>query len=168
MSVYDTIRRVKEGTFQGGIFSFGLKEKGVGYVYDEHNKALIPDSVRARLLELEARHHRRARSKCRARDRESTSTADQPAVRMARVAKNFGPVQANRDASLDVQVGEIHAVVGENGAGKSTLLRVLSGMYAPDAGTVEVFGATSRDGRRRTRSPPASAWCISISCSCRR
>jgi len=63
-----------------------------------------------------------------------------PAVRMSHVQKFFGPVQANSDASLDVQVGEIHAVVGENGAGKSTLLRVLSGMYAPDGGTVQVFG----------------------------
>ena len=53
-AVYDTIRRVKDGTFQGGVFSYGLKEKGVGYIYDEHNKALIPDRVRTRLLQLEA------------------------------------------------------------------------------------------------------------------
>jgi basic membrane protein A and related proteins len=52
-SVYDTIRRVKEGSFAGGIYSYGLKEKGVGYVYDSNNKALIPDSVRTRLLEIE-------------------------------------------------------------------------------------------------------------------
>lgn len=64
----------------------------------------------------------------------------QPAVRMTGVQKFFGPVRANSDASLDVSVGEIHAVVGENGAGKSTLLRVLSGMFAPDGGRVEVFG----------------------------
>jgi len=48
-AVYDAIRRVKDGTFRGGIFQFGLREQGVGYVYDANNRALIPDSVRARL-----------------------------------------------------------------------------------------------------------------------
>ena len=62
------------------------------------------------------------------------------AVRMRDVLKTFGAVVANRDASLDVARGEIHALVGENGAGKSTLMRVLSGLYPPDGGTVEVNG----------------------------
>jgi basic membrane protein A len=48
-SVYDAIKRVKEGTFKGGVYQFGLAENGVGYVYDQHNRALIPDDVRARL-----------------------------------------------------------------------------------------------------------------------
>ena len=68
------------------------------------------------------------------------TTAAGPAVRMTGIVKRFGAVTANADASLVVTPGEIHAVVGENGAGKSTLLRVLSGMFTPDAGTVEVFG----------------------------
>ena len=62
------------------------------------------------------------------------------AIRATGVAKAFGAVQANRDASLDVAPGEIHAVVGENGAGKSTLMRMLAGMFPPDAGRVEVNG----------------------------
>ena len=52
-AVFDTIRRVSEGTFKGGIYSYGLKEGGVGYIYDDNNRALIPDHVRARLQELE-------------------------------------------------------------------------------------------------------------------
>ncbi len=62
------------------------------------------------------------------------------AVRIDGVVKTFGGVVANRDASLEVATGEIHALVGENGAGKSTLMRVLSGMYAPDAGSITVNG----------------------------
>jgi len=61
-------------------------------------------------------------------------------VRMQGIEKSFGAVRANRGASLEVGAGEIHALVGENGAGKSTLMRILSGMFHPDAGTVEVFG----------------------------
>lgn len=47
--VFDQIDRVRTGTFRGGVFEYGLKEDGVGYVYDEHNRALIPDSVHAKL-----------------------------------------------------------------------------------------------------------------------
>jgi basic membrane protein A len=45
---------VHDKTFTGGIYEFGLAEDGVGYVYDEHNKAMIPDAVRARLEQLKA------------------------------------------------------------------------------------------------------------------
>ena len=61
-------------------------------------------------------------------------------IRVSDVHKAFGPVRANRGAALDVAKGEIHALVGENGAGKSTLMRILSGMYRPDAGTIEIDG----------------------------
>ncbi len=53
-SVYQVIKAVKEGTFVGGIQQFGLAENGVGYVYDENNRALIPPAVRARLDSLTA------------------------------------------------------------------------------------------------------------------
>jgi basic membrane protein A len=51
-AVFDAIQRVQSKTFKGGIYSFGLKENGVGYIYDEHNKSLIPDSVHARVEQL--------------------------------------------------------------------------------------------------------------------
>src|ERR1700675_1784189 len=64
----------------------------------------------------------------------------QPAIRMQGIDKSFGPVRANRGASLEVTPGEIHALVGENGAGKSTLMRILGGLMKPDAGKLEVNG----------------------------
>ena len=66
--------------------------------------------------------------------------ASRPSLLLRGIAKSFGPVAANRGADLSVATGEIHALVGENGAGKSTLMRILSGMYAADAGTMEVNG----------------------------
>ena len=63
-----------------------------------------------------------------------------PAILLTDIVKRFGPVVANDGASLEVGAGEIHALVGENGAGKSTLMRVLAGMYAPNAGRMEVNG----------------------------
>ncbi len=49
---FDTIKRVKETTFKGGIFSYGLAEDGVGYIYDDRNRALIPDAARQRVEAL--------------------------------------------------------------------------------------------------------------------
>jgi len=51
-AVFDAIQRVQAKTFKGGIYSFGLKEGGVGYIYDDRNKALIPDSIHTRVEEL--------------------------------------------------------------------------------------------------------------------
>ncbi len=69
-------------------------------------------------------------------------TAAPLAVRMSGIHKSFGPVRANRGAQLEVGTREIHALVGENGAGKSTLMRLLAGLYAPDAGTIEIASAS--------------------------
>jgi len=48
---------------------------------------------------------------------------------MQNISKTFPGVKALDQVNLDVQQGEIHAVVGENGAGKSTLMKILSGVY---------------------------------------
>jgi basic membrane protein A len=52
VAVHEAVRWVKDGTFKGGIYELGLKQDGVGYIYDDHNRALIPDSIRARLEAL--------------------------------------------------------------------------------------------------------------------
>ncbi len=52
VAVHEAVRWVKEGTFKGGIYELGLREQGVGYIYDDNNKALIPDAVRARVEQL--------------------------------------------------------------------------------------------------------------------
>lgn len=51
-AVFDAIHQVAEGSFRGGIFQLGLKERGVNYIYDANNRALIPDSVHARVEAL--------------------------------------------------------------------------------------------------------------------
>jgi putative phosphonate transport system ATP-binding protein len=48
----------------------------------------------------------------------------------------FGAIPALLDVAIDIAAGEVVAIVGESGSGKTTLLRVLSGMTAPDAGSV--------------------------------
>ena len=62
------------------------------------------------------------------------------AVAMRGVSKSFGGVQALVDVDLEVEKGEIDALLGGNGAGKSTILKVLNGVHVPDAGAIEVDG----------------------------
>jgi ribose transport system ATP-binding protein len=64
-----------------------------------------------------------------------------PLVRVAGMNKSFGGVWALRGVSLEVQAGEVHALLGENGAGKSTLIKILSGVHTFDSGTIEIEGA---------------------------
>ncbi|WP_105617870.1 ABC transporter ATP-binding protein [Vallitalea okinawensis] len=75
------------------------------------------------------------------------------AVEMKKISKSFGSVVANTDVDLDIKVGEVHALLGENGAGKSTLMNMLSGLYAPDSGSIfihekEVYLNSPKDAIR--------------------
>ncbi|MCX7432662.1 MAG: ATP-binding cassette domain-containing protein [Planctomycetia bacterium] len=69
---------------------------------------------------------------------------DAPAVVMRGITKRFPGVVALADVTLEVRRGELHAICGENGAGKSTLMKILSGVYQPDEGTLEIGGVPAR------------------------
>jgi ABC-type branched-subunit amino acid transport system ATPase component/ABC-type branched-subunit amino acid transport system permease subunit len=61
-------------------------------------------------------------------------------LRVENVAKHFGGIRAVAGAGLTVEAGEIHALIGPNGAGKTTLFNLVSGLYTPDTGTVQLNG----------------------------
>ena len=67
-------------------------------------------------------------------------SAAEPLLTMRDVCKAFGANRALDGVSLDLQAGEVHALIGENGAGKSTLMKVLSGAYRPDSGAMTLGG----------------------------
>ena len=62
------------------------------------------------------------------------------AIRCSGITKRFGSVVANDGIELDVQYGEILALLGENGSGKTTLMNMISGIYHPDDGQIFVAG----------------------------
>jgi iron(III) transport system ATP-binding protein len=63
-----------------------------------------------------------------------------PALRLRGLRKSFGAVRAVDGVDLEIQYGEIVALVGPSGSGKSTTLRIVAGLSQPDAGTVEIDG----------------------------
>ena len=61
-------------------------------------------------------------------------------IEMIGIRKEFPGIVANDDITLQVEEGEIHAILGENGAGKSTLMSILFGLYQADRGVIKVRG----------------------------
>ena len=63
-----------------------------------------------------------------------------PILKVTALGKDFGPVQALKNLNLEIPRNEVLGLIGENGAGKSSLLKILTGIYQPDSGTIEVNG----------------------------
>jgi ABC-2 type transport system ATP-binding protein len=67
-----------------------------------------------------------------------------PALLIDNVVKSYGAVRALDGVSFNARPGEFIALLGPNGAGKSTLFQLLSGLFVPDAGRIEVMGHDMR------------------------
>jgi simple sugar transport system ATP-binding protein len=71
---------------------------------------------------------------------EAQPMADQYALEVRNITKQFPGVLANDKVNFNVKKGEIHVLLGENGAGKSTLMNIIYGLYSPDSGEFYVDG----------------------------
>lgn len=65
-------------------------------------------------------------------------------LKASQVGKSFGRTVALQEVSLEILRGEVHALLGHNGSGKSTMVKIISGVLAPDKGTVLVNGLNGR------------------------
>jgi len=63
-----------------------------------------------------------------------------PLLRLSNVRKTFGGLVAISDLSFALDMGSIVAMIGPNGAGKSTVFNLITGIYAPTSGTIELSG----------------------------
>jgi D-xylose transport system ATP-binding protein len=66
----------------------------------------------------------------------AASSTGTPLLRLSKIGKNFGAVQALANIDLEIYPGEVVALVGDNGAGKSTMIKTISGIWSPDAGEI--------------------------------
>jgi len=64
-----------------------------------------------------------------------------PLLALRGVNKSFGPIDVLHDINLEINPGEVTCLLGDNGAGKSTLIKLLSGVYVPTSGSIEMDGA---------------------------
>ena len=79
----------------------------------------------------------------------AAETPPPPLLALRGIGKKFPGVTALAGVDFTVRAGEIHALLGENGAGKSTLIKVLTGVYAPDAGEAQLAGQVIRPSSPR-------------------
>lgn len=75
------------------------------------------------------------------------STAE--VVTVQHLVKSYGNVFVVNDISFSIREGEIFGIIGPNGAGKTTSVECISGLRAPDAGSISVCGLSPRDVQKQ-------------------
>jgi ABC-2 type transport system ATP-binding protein len=74
-----------------------------------------------------------------------------PAVSVQHVVKKYGRRVAVNDVSISIHEGEIFGIIGPNGAGKTTTVECISGLRAPDSGSISVYGLSPQKDRNKMR-----------------
>ncbi|ACX89458.1 sugar ABC transporter ATP-binding protein [Pectobacterium parmentieri] len=88
----------------------------------------------------------------------TTLTEPQTLIALDSVSKTFGGNRALHEVDLSLAVGEVHCLAGTNGCGKSTLIKVISGVYAPDAGSqISLFNGETAEEVQFPRLTPKQA-----------
>jgi ABC-2 type transport system ATP-binding protein len=72
-------------------------------------------------------------------------------VTLQHLVKRYGPLIAVNDVSFSISEGEIFGVIGRNGAGKTTCVECISGLRAPDSGSISVYGLSPERDRDKIR-----------------
>jgi len=67
-------------------------------------------------------------------------TAPASLLTVENLSKSFGGVHAIAELELQIRAGAVHSIIGPNGAGKTSLINLLSGVYAPDSGSIRLDG----------------------------
>jgi ABC-2 type transport system ATP-binding protein len=76
---------------------------------------------------------------------------DQPVVTVDNLVKSYGRARAVDGVSFSIREGEIFGIIGPNGAGKTTTVECISGLRAPDSGTISIFGLSPVRDREKIR-----------------
>lgn len=82
-------------------------------------------------------------------DRQPNGSQQVP-IRVSRLSKRYGAIEAVRGIDLEIRDGEIFGLIGPDGAGKTSTFQILAGVMEPSDGIAEIFGRPARQSRSQT------------------